>query len=101
MEGKGWLICLTQLWPKVSCHIPDPAETLPSPKHGALGKGEGGGEEWAGEVLGQVAWGAEPARPREARPATGSHRPISCPAASSMSQSPRASVFLPGRWVNQ
>lgn len=71
MGGRGCLICLTQLWPKVSCHIPDPAGTLPSPKHGALGKGEGGGEEWAGEVLGQVAWGAVPAWPREARPTMG------------------------------
>lgn len=55
VEGRGWLIALTQLRPKVSCHIPDPAGTLPSPKHGSLGEGEGRGAEWAREVLGQVA----------------------------------------------
>lgn len=82
--GEGQLICLTGLWPKVSCHIPASAGPLPSPKHGALWKEKEEGSKGAREASGgyrmdgQVVYRAEWVLSRETSAHLWVHRPSSC-----------------------
>lgn len=52
-QVEGLLICLTGLWPKVSCHIPAPAGPLSSPKHGAARREKEARKRGAGEAPGR------------------------------------------------
>ena len=100
VEGRGLLIGLTQLWPKVTFLTRRGHCLLPNRGPWKVEE-EGGGEPgWKGPGTGGLG---ERSRhcPEKPLPTPGVQRPSSCRVASRVSQSPRASVFSSVRWVNR